>query len=141
MSRWLELLSGLGRALLELLSAELAAVADDLRGTRRELVRVLLVVGAAAAAALLAFAFLSVALVAGLSRVMPLWAAAASVGLVYGVAAAAMAVHARQRLRALEPPTDTVLRHWQDQTEWFRSQVLDAPAPVVAGQVAEEGGE
>ena len=104
MGRWLELFGRLGRALLDLFSAELTALADDLRGSRRDLFGALALLACASGLALLSAALLTLALVWGLSQVMAPWQAALIVAVAFGLAAAVIGLAARRRLRRLEMP-------------------------------------
>ena len=126
MGKWLELLGRLGRALLDLLSAELGAFADDLRGTRRELIRAVTLLACAGGFALLSLSVFTMAVVWGLAQVMAAWAAALVVAFVYATVAAVVASAARRRLQRLETPVDTLRRRWDDQRDWFQDRVLGA---------------
>ena len=137
MGKWLELLGRLGRALLDLLSAELTAFADDLRGTGRDLFRSLILLACAAGLALLSGSLLTLALVWALSQVMASWQAALVVAVAYGLAAVGLGLAARRRLSDLEMPIDTLIRHWDDQRDWFQDRVFDSPADP-AGSGGEE---
>lgn len=127
MSRWLELLRRLGEDLLDWAAAEVAAVGDDLRSSGREAVKAGVLLLVAVALALIAWAILTFALVGALALVMPLWVAAAAVGAIYAVVAAMLGFAARRRMRRIESPSDTVKRHWRDQSRWLRERVLALP--------------
>ncbi|MEE2776744.1 MAG: phage holin family protein [Acidobacteriota bacterium] len=129
MGKWLELLGRLGRALLDLLSSELGSFADDLRSTRRELIKSVLLLALAGGFALLALGLGTLAAVWALGQVIPAWAAALGVAAIYGIAALIVGTGARNRLRRLEAPVDTFKRHWDDQRGWFQDRVLGEAPP------------
>jgi Putative Actinobacterial Holin-X, holin superfamily III len=126
---WLDLFRNLGDAFLELVGAELDALAEDFRRGGQNAARAALLVAIAFVLAILAWSLFTVALVWGLSLVMRGWLAALLVGAVYALVAIACAVGARSRWRALEPPLDTVRRRWHEQNSWFRQRLL-AAAPA-----------
>ena len=129
MREWLDLFRNLGDAFLELVGAELDALAEDFRRGGRNAARAAVLVAIAFVLATLAWSLFTVALVWGLSLVMRGWLAALLVGVVYAVAAIVVLAAARSRWRAVEPPLDTVRRRWHEQNTWFRERLL-APAPA-----------
>ena len=128
MSTWLTLLKRLGEAVFELVGAELAALGDDLRGSSRGLARSLLLGVIASALALLSAMVLTLALIWALGQLFAPWLAALLVGALYALAAAVAGLAARRRLRQLEAPTETVRRHWEEQSRWFQERVLEQPS-------------
>jgi hypothetical protein len=127
MKEWLDLFRNLGDALLELIGAELDALAEDLGRGGRNAARAALLVAVAFVMATLAWSLFTVALVWGLSTVMRGWLAALLVGAVYAVVALVCAFAARQRWRAFEPPLATVRRRFGEQSTWFRERLLTPP--------------
>lgn len=129
MKEWLDLFRNLGDSFLELVGAELDALAEDLRRGGGNAARAALLVAIAFVMAVLAWSLFTVALVWGLSLVMRGWLAALLVGGVYALVAIACGAVARSRWRAVEPPLDTVRRRWREQNTWFRQRLL-AAAPA-----------
>jgi hypothetical protein len=121
---WLELFRKLGDAFLELIGAEIEALAADFQRGGRNAARAALLIAIAFVSGALAWSLFTVALVWGLSMVMRGWLAALLVGAVYAVVAIALAVSARRRWRQVEAPLDTVRRRWREQNTWFRERLL-----------------
>jgi uncharacterized membrane protein YqjE len=125
---WLDLFRNLGDAFLELVGAEIDALAADLQRGGRNAARAALLIAIAFALAVLAWSLFTVALIWGLSTVMRGWLAALLVGAVYALVAIGCAAAARRHWREVEAPLDTVKRRWSEQNTWFRERLL-APAP------------
>jgi uncharacterized membrane protein YqjE len=121
---WLDLFRNLGDAFLELVGAEIDALAADLQRGGRNAARAALLIAIALVFAVLAWGLFTVALIWGLSTVMRGWIAALLVGGVYAVVAIGCAVAARRRWREVEAPLDTVKRRWREQSTWFRERLL-----------------
>lgn len=128
MSRWWELLARLGQAVLDVVTAELVAVLDEISGTGRKLSISLLILAVALGLAFMGLGLLVVALVLFLSLHMPPSVAALTLGLGIILLAGLVGWWGRSRWRSLETPLDTVRRRWEDQSDWWRLQVLSAPA-------------
>jgi hypothetical protein len=127
MREWLELLRRLGDALLELATAEVDALADDLRRGGRQAARSVLWLSIAFVLACHAWALLTLALVWGLATWIGAWQAALAVGAAYVVGAIAFIAAARAAWRITEAPLDTVKRRWREQNAWFRDRLLTLP--------------
>lgn len=117
-------LKALGRALVELLSAEVDALGEELRGSARRLRGgvVLLVIGAF-------FGFwtvgaLAYALVEILTFWLPRWGAALAATGGFALLTAIFAVWGRSRLKRLESPMRTVARRIEGHNAWVREQLL-----------------
>jgi hypothetical protein len=123
---WLDLFRNLGDAFLELVGAEVDALAEDVHRGGRHAARAALLIAIAFVMATLAFSLFSVALIWGLATVMRGWLAALLVGGVYAVVAIACAMAARTRWRRVEAPLDTVKRRWRDQSTWFHDRLLSS---------------
>jgi uncharacterized membrane protein YqjE len=121
---WLDLFRNLGDAFLELIGAEIEALAADLQRGGRHAARAALLIAIAFVLGALAWSLFTVALVWGLSTVMRGWLAALLVGAVYAAIAIVLAFSARRRWREVEAPLDTVKRRWQEQNTWFRQRLL-----------------
>ena len=131
MKEWLDLFRNLGDAFLELVGAEIDALAADLQRGGRNAARAALLIAIAFVLAVLAWSLFTVALVWGLSTVMRGWLAALLVGAVYAVVAIVCAAGARRQLaRSRSAP-----RHRQASLE--RAEHLVPRAPVGSGS----GGE
>ena len=79
--------------------------------------------GSATLLGLGAFAAFTVALIAGLGELMPLWASALSVTVVYGAVAAAMAMAGRQKVKEVGAPVREMLGRFKSLFT-FRSQKI-----------------
>jgi len=123
---WLDLFRNLGDAFLELVGAEVDALAEDIHRGGRHAARAALLIAIAFVMATLAFSLFSVALIWGLSTVMRGWLAALLVGGVYAVVSIVCALAARARWRQVEAPLDTVKRRWRDQSAWFHDRLLSS---------------
>jgi uncharacterized membrane protein YqjE len=127
MREWVDLFRNLGDAFLELIGAEIDALAADFERGGRNAARAALLIAIALVLATLAWSLFTVALVWGLSTVMRGWLAALLVGAVYAAVAIACAAGARRRWREVEAPLHTVKRRWHEQNTWLRERLL---APV-----------
>jgi Putative Actinobacterial Holin-X, holin superfamily III len=103
------------REILDLAGAELRVRLSELRGL------VLLVAGAATALLVGLLAAVAAA-VAGLARVMPLWAAALVVAAIGLAIAAALAGAAVSRLRRIAKPPEETLGVLKQGTQWLRER-------------------
>jgi hypothetical protein len=124
MREWLALFRNLGDAFLELIGAEIEALADDLRRGGQRAARAVLLIAVALVMGALAWSLFTVALVWGLATVMRGWLAALLVGAVYAAIAIGFALSAQRQWREVEAPLDTVKRRWREQNTWFRQRLL-----------------
>ena len=121
---WIELLRSLGESLLGVAEAEAAALKGDLRASGKQLLLVCVLAGAAAFLFFWVVGAASFVLFQVLSIWLPRWGAAAIVLVVLLLLAGILALLARQKLRAIELPVDTVRRHYDDHRAWWQRQVL-----------------
>ncbi len=131
MNRWMQMLTRLGRAFLDWLAAELEQLAEDLRGSTRQLARAIGLLATAAVVLVFAVATLTAAAVAALSLVMAVWAAALTVGGVLVLKAIVLAWVGVRILKRIENPSQTFARRWAEQESYWKDQLL-------AGQPGEE---
>jgi len=134
---WIELLRSLGESLLGVAEAEAAALKGDLRASGKQLLLVCVLAGAAVFLFFWVVGAASFVLFQVLSIWLPRWGAAAIVLIVLLLLAGILTLLARQKLRAIEPPVDTVRRHYDDHRAWWQSQVLVDNGPE-AEQLTEE---
>jgi hypothetical protein len=120
---WLGLLRSVHGSYLSVLRAEAAALGDDLTGSARRLGVALLLFFFAAGLALFALGALAFAAIAGLSLLLPAWAAALVVTALLLIGAGGVALVARRRLRAIEGPGAAVRRRLADHREWWEGRV------------------
>ncbi len=132
---WLELLRELGRAVGDLLRAELAALGEDLTANVRSLATGLALVAAAATVAFWLLGVLTLAAVEVLALWLPRWGATLIVGGVLLILLAVLGLVARGRFRRLETPAATVRRRLGGHTAWWQERVLGRRA---AGDVPDE---
>jgi MFS family permease len=120
---WLELIRSVQGSYLSVLRAEAAALGEDLTGAAGRLGVALLLFFFAAGVALFALGALAFAAIAGLSLLLPAWAAALIVTAVLLLLAGLLALLARRRLRAIEGPGTLVRRRVADHMEWWEGRV------------------
>jgi len=120
---WLGLIQSVHRSYWSVLRAEAAALGDDLSGSARRLGVSLLLFFFAAGLALFALGALAFAAIAGLSLVVPPWAAALLVTALLLIAAGVVALVARRRLQSIESPGASVRRRVADHMEWWEGRV------------------
>ena len=125
MNRWWELFTRLGRAVLELVAAEIEALTADLQQTGRQLGRAVAWVVAAVAVLFWAVGALVYALIALLARVVSVPAAAFLVAATLVGVAVLMGWLAARWMRSIESPAATLRRRLEDQGEWWQSRVLE----------------
>ncbi len=125
---WREAFSALGEALIEVLRAELAVIAEAWKRSGRELGVALGVLALAAYLALVCLpALLIFAAVAALSLVWPLWAAALAVAGLVVLVIAVLALVAKHRMtRRFENPVATVQHRLTDHKAWWSERILSA---------------
>ena len=122
--RWRDLIASLGESLIGVVEAEMMALKQDLRHTGRRFSTAL---AAAVAAAILAFwavgatGFVTFQV---LVLWLPGWGAALIVLGILLIGTVILGMVARQRLRDLEAPMDTVRRRIDDHKEWWQSHLL-----------------
>ncbi len=126
---WQEAFTALGQALIEVLRAELAVVAEVWKRSGRELGIALGVLALAAYLALVCLpALLIFAAVVGLEAGLgwPLWGAALAVAGLVVLVIAILALVVRQRLaKRFESPVATVQHRLADHTAWWSERILN----------------
>ena len=121
---WIDLLRSLGESLLGVAEAEATALKGDLRASGRQLLLVGVFAGAAAFLCFWVVGAAGFVLFQVLTIWLPRWGAAAIVLVMFLLLAGILALLARQKLRAIELPVDTVRRHYDDHRAWWQNQVL-----------------
>lgn len=124
MSRWLGRFRVLGQALLELLRAEMEALAADLRRSAAHLRGGVVLLLAALFVAFWTLGGLVYLAVEVLALWLPRWGAVLTVCGVLAVLTIALVAAARARLRRIEKPKDTVRRHLESHIGWLESELL-----------------
>lgn len=122
--RWRDLFASLGESLIGVAEAEMMTLKQDLRHTGRRFSTAL---AAAVAAAILAFwAIGATGFVTFQVLVLwlPGWGAALIVLGILLIGTVILGMVARQRLRDLEAPMDTVRRRIDNHKEWWQSHLL-----------------
>jgi hypothetical protein len=137
MSGWSERMRGLGRSVVELLRAELAALSDDLGRSRRLAGQGLTALAVGLALVFWAVGALVTFVVLVLAIWLPAWAAVGLVLLLLVAAAAAALRQARARFAAVENPLATVRRHVDDHLVWWQGQLAELGSG--GGGAGEEG--
>ncbi len=123
---WLELIRAVGKALLELVAAEVEALVGDLKSSGRTLGRAVLLFLVAAFLGFWILGLLLFSAVELLALWLPRWGAALSVAGAGLLAAAIVGGVGWLRVRRLESPADTVRRRVTDHVGWLQENVLEA---------------
>jgi uncharacterized membrane protein YqjE len=118
------LLRELGDEIAALVRAEFALAKSEMAEKARGLLPIAAMAACAVMLSLGAFVALTTCLIAALALAMPVWAAALLVTVVYGVAAAVLALAARKRLKRVPPlvPEQTAQTVKED-LEWAKMRV------------------
>jgi hypothetical protein len=120
---WSGLVRDVGRSFLALVRAELEALAGDLQGSARTLLRALLVAAIAGAVVFWAIGLAIDVAVELLALAMPRWAAAATVLGLLLLVAAVLIVVVRRRMREIEAPAETLRRRIEESRAWWTRRV------------------
>ena len=121
---WVELLRGLGQAVLDLLAAEWAELKRELAASAKKLAVAAALFGAAAAFGFWLVAMLLYVAVQVLAIWLPHWGAALVVtGIVLAIVAV-LALLGVSRLKRFEGPGVTVSRRVDDHLDWWNERLL-----------------
>lgn len=123
-SRWRRSLLSVGRASVDLVGAELGALAEDLKSSGRVLSRSLVLLLLAAFFLFWALGALVCVAIVVLALWLPLWGAALAVLGALLVLTAMLGGLGWRRIRRLETPARTVKRRVANHALWLRSQNL-----------------
>jgi hypothetical protein len=126
---WIEQLRTLGSALLEVLRAEAAALAGDLRRNGRDLTIGLVLLAAAAGIGFWLLGLLLGTAVAVLAIWLPVWGAALVTTGVFLLVTATLVALGLRRLKRLENPVATINRRLEDHVNWWQSRLLVDQGP------------
>lgn len=121
---WLARLRSLGQALVELLSAEVAALGDDLKGSAKQLGRGAILLAVAAFFGFWTVGALAYAVVEILTFWLPRWGAVLACTGAFGLLTLIFLLLGRSRLRRLESPVQTVAKRIESHSAWLRHEVL-----------------
>jgi uncharacterized membrane protein YqjE len=140
---WSGLVRDVGRSFLALVRAELEALAGDLQGSARTLLRALLVAAVAGAVVFWAIGLAIDVAVELLALAMPRWGAAATVLGLLLLVAAVLIVVVRRRMREIEAPAETLRRRIEESRAWWTRRIegeeaLTPPRAEAAPRVEEE---
>jgi len=134
MAKLWEPFARLGTAALEVLEAEVEALASDLRGTGKKLLALVLWLIVAVQLIVVSVAFIGLGVIRILESHLPAWAAAVLPGVALLLLAAGVTVWVRRGLASLEPPLSTVKRRLEDHTLWWRDEIAAAQEPELRGE-------
>lgn len=142
---WSDSIKAVGRAYLELLRSEVAALRDDLAATGRRVGGLLLLLAVAAFTLFWTMGVLIYFLVEVLTLWLPRWGSSLVVLLLLLAVVATLALVVRRRWSRTELPDQTVRRRFEEHLNWWESRVLDAPSDDVesmeSGEAASAGRE
>jgi hypothetical protein len=133
MTGWLDLFRSLGHALVEVLKAELDALEEDVTRSGRQLGLGLGLLGGAGALVFWILGVVLFAVVALLSRWLPVWGAALAVAGLFALIAALLVRAGLAHLRRFENPLRTAKRRLEDHVDWVQSRLLVEEKVVGAG--------
>ena len=124
MASWTELFTGLNRALVDVVRAEIAQLNKDLKTSGRHLTVAIGLLAAACGLAMMVVAVLVFAAIAALALVLPVWGAALVVAGAIALAAGVLVLIAMRRFRAVENPAATVRRRVEDHLAWWQNRLV-----------------
>ena len=130
---WLGMIRDVGVAFGDLARAELAAIADDLGRSGSALVRALIVAAVAAACAFWTLGLAIYLAVEVLARWLPRWGAVGIVWTLSLLATVILLLVLRARLKAIEPPAETVRRRLEDSRRGWRARIAPREDETPAG--------
>ncbi|HYU31653.1 MAG TPA: phage holin family protein [Thermoanaerobaculia bacterium] len=130
MRGWIEMLRGLGEALLEVLRAEVATLQEDLSRSGRIAGGALALFGVALILLFWILGLLIFSLVAVAAIWLPLWGASLVVLALFLAAAAVLSWIGVKRLKQVENPLQTFRRRVDDHLDWWQSTLLREQRPV-----------
>lgn len=130
-----------GEAFLGVVRAEIAALAEDLRSSRRKLARVLVLAFLCGALVFWAVATAIELAVELLALALPRWAALLIVLALLVTLAAAVGAAARRRLAAIETPAETLRRRMEESRRWWRTRIETEVDDAAGAADAEDGGD
>lgn len=112
-----------GDAFLGVVRAEIAALAEDLRSSKRKLARVVVLAFLCGALVFWTVATAIDLAVELLTLALPRWGALLIVLALLAALAAALGAAARRRLREIETPAETVRRRMEESRRWWRERI------------------
>jgi|CXWL01.1.fsa_nt_gi uncharacterized membrane protein YqjE len=139
MATWTGLVREVGQSVVDLLRAELADVSADLGRSGQRLGKGLALAGLALVLAFWALGLLLALLVMLLALVLPVWAAAAIVLVVFVLGAWLALALAQRDFAAVENPALTVRRHLDDHLAWWQSRLATLEAEATAASTEASG--
>jgi hypothetical protein len=122
-SSWKGIAEGLGRAFVDVLHAEVAALQSDLRGSAAQLAKGLAILGVAAIFLIWVIGIVCLALAVFLDRYMDLWIAVLLVGGLLAATAAALLLWAKSTLEGIRAPAELVRTRVDDHKAWLAGQL------------------
>ena len=138
MTRLWELFARLGRAALQVLEAEVQSFSEELRGTGRRLLVLILWLIAAVQLAVVSVALFGI----GVARLLEIhvspWAAALLPGLTLLCVAALMAWRAWRELGSMERPLASLSRRVADHASWWREEIVAGQEPETEAESGDD---
>lgn len=122
-SSWVTIAQALGRAFMDVLHAEVAALQSDLRVSGAHLIKGLTALAVAAVFLVWVVGILGLALAAFLDRYMALWLSISLVGVLFLLIAAALFLWAKSTLSTIRGPVQLVKTRAEDHKAWLAGQL------------------
>lgn len=130
------MLRSLGEALAEVLSAEVAALKEDVESSGRNLAMAVALAGLAAGLVFWAMGTVAFLIYQVLRFWLSGWLSALIVLVLLILLAFALVALARRRLQSIESPAATVRRRIADHQQWWQERLLEDPTDSVAASLS-----
>lgn len=134
--KWISLLRSLGEALVEVLSAEVAALREDVASTGRHLAIAVVLAGVAATMVFWALGAAAFLVYQILRLWLSGWLSALIVLSLLLLLASIVGALARRRFQRVESPAATVRRRITDHQKWWEESLLEASSDPEAAAIA-----
>lgn len=123
---WLEALAPLREAAVDLLRAEYGVVSSEVRSAGRSFLKAVLLLLVGLFALFWAIGAVALVVVEVAALWLPRWAAASTALALFVVVGLVLAAIARRKMKAIEPPAQTVKRRFGEHRDWWERKVVDA---------------
>jgi len=125
--KWSESIQSVGNALIDLVRAEVEELGRDLRTSRANVVRLLILAGGAIFLSFWLLAILLYSAIEVASLWLPRWGAALAVAGIVAIVVAVIGLLIRGTLKSLDSPVRTVQRRVESHIGWWNETLGSAP--------------